>query len=115
MIIPKQTDIKDSSMGKALLGIYLYQVFFLSMFLSFSGSQRLYTTKRFGLILNADGLEQMGEEGFDLIQKVDECQHDVEKQCLTVKSFRWFNKKLTLKYSELKLKRRQKFNGITVK
>lgn len=80
MIIPKQTDIKDSSMGKTLLGIYLYQVFFLSMFCSFSGLQRLYATKRYGSIVNADGLEQTGEEGFNLIQKVGECQHDVGKQ-----------------------------------
>lgn len=29
MIIPKSIDIKDSSLGKALFGKYLYQVFFL--------------------------------------------------------------------------------------
>lgn len=60
-------------------------------------------------------LEQMGEERFNLIQKVVECYCNVEQQCLTVNIFRWSNKNLTLKYPDLKLKRRQKFNGITVK
>lgn len=70
---------------------------------------------RFGSILNADGLEQTGEEGFNLIQKVGECQHDVGKQHVLLLRFSdGLIKKLTLKYSELKLKRRQKFNGITV-